>query len=129
MTDLTGVADRSGSVNLAERPMTIVEELLHLPDGRRFGEAMAPFQRRDFGALFDPDSPPDRWVSRVRGGSKTDDTGTVAIVDLLLAPDGSTSFAVAVDQDQARLCAMPSSGGTATRPTSTAPWTSNATSS
>jgi len=88
---------------VAERPLTIVEELLRFPDGRPFGTVMADFQRRDFAALFAPDSPPNRWVSRVRGASKTADTAAVAIADLLLAPDGSTSFAIAVDQDQARL--------------------------
>jgi hypothetical protein len=88
---------------IADQPLAIVEELLRLPDGRRFGEVMADFQRRDFRALLGSDGPPNRWVSRVRGASKTTDVGALAIVDLLLAPDGSTSYAVAVDQDQARL--------------------------
>ena len=87
----------------AHDPLALIAELLHLPDGRRFGEAMADFQRRDFEAVFASDARPNTWLSRPRGASKTTDTGAVAIADLILAPDRSRSYACAADADQARL--------------------------
>ncbi len=83
-------------------PLAIIEAL-RLPDGTRFGQGMADFQRRDLERIFSSESPPNVWLSRPRGASKTTDTGALAIADLMLAPDASTSFAVAADQDQARL--------------------------
>ncbi len=87
----------------ASDPPTLIADLLHLPDGQHFGEAMAPFQREDFAAHFGAAAPPNTWISRPRGGSKTTDTAAIAITDLLLAPDRSRLYAVAADQEQAGL--------------------------
>jgi hypothetical protein len=78
-------------------------EELRLPDGRRFGDVMAPFQCETFQHYFDPLSPPNLWVSRPRGGSKTTDVAALAVHELVFAPTGSLMVAVAADQNQARL--------------------------
>ncbi len=82
--------------------LPLIEDL-NLPDGRRFGDAMAPFQREAFEAIFAAGAARNVWIGRPRGGSKTHDCASIAICDLLLAPDHATLIACAADQDQARL--------------------------
>jgi hypothetical protein len=96
-------APAARSTRYARDPQALVSELLHLPDGRPFGSAMAPFQRSDFEAYFTPGAPPNAWVARPRGGSKSTDAAAVAITDLLLAPDRARLYGLAVDVDQAAL--------------------------
>ena len=77
-------------------------EALRLPDGRRFGEAWADFQRRDFTALCSS-AHRHGLLERSRGGSKTTDTAAFALTELLAGPQGGRLYACAVDQDQANL--------------------------
>jgi phage terminase large subunit-like protein len=76
-----------------------------LEDGRRWGDAATEAQRADAAAVLDTDAQERfHFISRSRGFSKTTDLGGVALAALLSqAPAGSKSYAVAADQDQARL--------------------------
>jgi hypothetical protein len=78
-------------------------ESLKLPDGRMFGDAMAPFQREAFAGYFAENASPNVWFSRPRGGSKTTDVAAVALADLMEAPPRSRLVAIAADKDQAGL--------------------------
>jgi hypothetical protein len=79
--------------------MAFREDLV-LPDGSRFGEAMAEFQRRDFQAL---ERHRFAYIERPRGASKTTDLAAEAVVELFLGPPGGRLYAAAVDRDQAAL--------------------------
>ncbi|MEX2275241.1 MAG: terminase large subunit [Actinomycetota bacterium] len=83
-------------------PLELVRDVLILDD-RPFAEKMSEVQARDFTDWFASDAPPNGWISRPRGGSKTTDAAAIAIADLLTAPDHAALIAVASDQDQARL--------------------------
>jgi phage terminase large subunit-like protein len=77
---------------------------LVLEDGRRWGEAAAPFQHEDAAAVLDLSGPRRHFHTRPRGGSKTTDlAGTGAVVLLEQAPPGSRSYAFPADRDQAGL--------------------------
>jgi hypothetical protein len=79
-----------------------LRDLLMMPDGRRFGQAMADFQRADFAAL-DSGRYRHAYLERPRGHSKTTDLAAEALVELLLGPEGGRLYAAAVDQAQAAL--------------------------
>src|SRR2546426_10307417 len=76
-------------------------EQLVLPDGRRFGEAMAAFQRQTFEG-FDSGRP-HGYIERGRGSAKTSDGEAEGTCELLLGPEGGRLYVVAVDRDQAGL--------------------------
>ena len=76
-----------------------------LEDGRRWGDAAAPFQWQDARAVLDPSSlTPYHFQTRARGGSKTSDEAGATIAAMLtqLGP-GSRGYGVAADAEQARL--------------------------
>lgn len=78
---------------------------LVLDDGRRWGEAAAPFQRDDASALLSPARGPRlNFCTRARGGSKTVDAAGIALGALVeqFAP-GDQGYLVAADADQAAL--------------------------
>jgi phage terminase large subunit-like protein len=79
--------------------------MLRLEDGTRWGDAATQVQRDDAAAILDPANPERfHFITRSRGYSKTTDLAGVAIAVLLSdAPPGSRSYALAADQDQARL--------------------------
>ncbi len=77
-------------------------EALSMPDGRRFGDVMAPFQRRAFEAL-DSGQYHNLFEERPRGASKTTDLAAEATCELFLGPPGGRLYAAAVDRDQAAL--------------------------
>jgi hypothetical protein len=76
-----------------------------LEDGRRWGEAAAPFQRADAEAILEPGAgPPFNFLTRSRGGSKTSDLAGIAIAAMLAqAPPGARLYALASDAKQASL--------------------------
>lgn len=78
---------------------------LVLEDGRRWGAVAVGFQWEDVRAVLDPDSPtPYAYLTRARGGSKTDDLGGISTAAMLAqAPAGARLYGVAADRDQARL--------------------------
>ncbi len=79
---------------------------LTLEDGRLWGEVAAPFQWATARHLFTPDTPPNLWATRPRGGSKTTDLAAmcaVLLADVLTAGAGVDVFAAS--RDQARLLA------------------------
>ena len=77
---------------------------LVLEDGRRWGEAAAPFQREDAEAILEPGGVPFHYLTRSRGSSKTSDLAGIAIsVALTQAPPGARMYAVAADRSQAGL--------------------------
>lgn len=89
-------------------PVKLISEQLFLEDDRPFGEAMAPFQRDFFEAVFashEDGRPLHRLIydERRRGESKTADSAAAALADLLVGPPSHRSYAVAGDVDQAEL--------------------------
>ena len=75
-----------------------------LENGKRWGEAAAPFQRRDLDAFYDPDGPRLHFWTRSRGSSKTEDVGAMACASLVTEASAASSAAVvAVNADQAAL--------------------------
>jgi phage terminase large subunit-like protein len=103
--------------------MTVNSEALELlgalvlENGARFGEVAQPFQWEMANWLFDVDSEPSRWESRPRGGSKTTDEAGISMVAMLRTlPQGTRSYAVAVDRDQGRLIADAAAGFVARTP-------------
>ncbi len=79
---------------------------LVLEDGRRWGEAAAPWQSDDARAILEPapDDPHLHFLTRPRGASKTSDLGGIAVTALLTQlPRQARGYAVAADADQARL--------------------------
>jgi phage terminase large subunit-like protein len=79
---------------------------LVLEDGRAWGEAAEPVQLADARAVLDPDplTPPNFFLTRPRGFSKTSDLAGVNVAVLLeQLPAGSRTYAVAADRDQGRL--------------------------
>jgi hypothetical protein len=89
-------------------PVLLIEECLVLPDGRTYGEALEPFQRAFFRAIFDKRAdglPQNRLVydERRRGESKTEDAAAAGLAALLAGPPRHRSYAVAGDEDQAGL--------------------------
>lgn len=56
---------------------------LVIEDGRRWGEAAAPWQWDDARAVFNLDGPRRHFQTRPRGGSKTSDHAGIATVALL----------------------------------------------
>ena len=78
---------------------------LVLEDGRRWGEAAAPFQWEDARAVLTPQSPtPYHYLTRARGSSKTTDLAGISVAALLTQlPPGSRSYALAADRDQGAL--------------------------
>lgn len=76
-----------------------------LEDGRRWGEAAVPVQWADADAVLDPDTTrPYSWISRARGYSKTSDLAALTVAAMLeQLPPGARCYALASDQDQARL--------------------------
>lgn len=86
-------------------PLDLLGSLV-LDDGRRWGELAMPWQVDDARAVLDarPEAARLHFLTRPRGGSKTTDTGGVALVSLLTqAPARSVSYCYARDQDQAQL--------------------------
>jgi phage terminase large subunit-like protein len=74
-----------------------------LEDGRRWGEAAEPFQIEDVRAMLSPD-PPNNFLTRARGSSKTADCALVANALMLAeAPLGSKLVVLAADVDQGRI--------------------------
>jgi hypothetical protein len=77
---------------------------LVLEDGRRLGEAAAPFQVADARAVLDLEGPPYHFHTRSRGSSKTSDVAGESIAVLLVqAPPQSRSYALAADREQGKL--------------------------
>jgi hypothetical protein len=91
---------------------------LVVEDGRRWGEAAAPFQWEDARAVLDPVSAtPYHFLTRARGGSKTSDLGAMAIAAMLAQlPARSRLYGIAADQDQGRLLVDSVSGFAARSP-------------
>ncbi len=84
---------------------------LPLEDGRLWGDVATPWQWAMAEWLLDPKSPPNRWESRPRGGSKTTDVAAVSMVALASTlPAGTRAYVAAVDRDQARLVADAAAG-------------------
>jgi phage terminase large subunit-like protein len=85
-----------------ERTLAIVSGLI-LEDGRTWGEAAHAWQLGAMREFLDPSAPPHHFDTRPRGASKT--TDAAAAIGLLVdqAPEGSRSYAVAADADQAAL--------------------------
>jgi len=89
-------------------PTELIADLFILVGGEPYGAVMQPFQRALFDAIFatKPDGVPLYrllYDERRRGESKTEDIAAAALADLLTGPDLHRSFAVAGDEDQARL--------------------------
>jgi hypothetical protein len=80
--------------------MAFRREAIILEDGRPFGEVIEPWQVEDFIGV---DSHRNSYLERPRGHSKTGDTGTDIVTDLMLGPTGQRNIASAVDRDQAAL--------------------------
>jgi phage terminase large subunit-like protein len=75
---------------------------LVLEDGRRWGDAAAPWQWDDAHAVLNIDGPRRHFLTRPRGGSKTTDLGAIALVALLEQLAAlSEAQAFAADRDQA----------------------------
>lgn len=76
---------------------------LVLEDGRRWGEAAAPFQIADAKAFLDGPARRHNWL-RPRGSAKSTDAGALLLVDIICcAGPRSRSYLLAVDEDQAAL--------------------------
>jgi len=78
---------------------------LVLENGARWGDVAAPWQWTDAEAILDEHSgTPYSFLTRSRGGSKTDDLAGMSLAVMLaqLAP-GSRLYGVAADLDQGRL--------------------------
>ncbi len=89
-------------------PVRLIAEQFHLEGDRPFGEAMEPWQRDFFEAVFavrPGGEPVHRLVyeERRRGEAKTSDSAAAALADLLTGPSRHRSYAIAGDQDQASL--------------------------
>jgi hypothetical protein len=80
--------------------MAFRREAILLENGRPFGEVIEPWQVEDFIGV---DTHRNSYLERPRGHSKTGDTGTDAVTDLLLGPPGQRNIASAVDRDQSAL--------------------------
>jgi len=79
------------------------------------GEAPQPWQWEDAKAILNVRGPPNHFMTRPRGGSKTTDLGGIALTVLLTqAPPGSRCYALAADREQGRLL-LDSIRGFATR--------------
>src|SRR5436190_7331186 len=78
---------------------------LVLENGRRWGEAAAGFQWDDARAVLDQaSSTPYHFLTRSRGGSKTNDLGGMAVAAMLAQlPHGARCYGLAADRDQGRL--------------------------
>lgn len=78
---------------------------LVLDDGRRWGEAAAPFQWADAEAVLDLGaSQPYSFLTRSRGGSKTSDLAAIVVTAMLAqAPPRVRLYGLASDLDQGRL--------------------------
>jgi phage terminase large subunit-like protein len=78
---------------------------LVLEDGRRWGAAAAAFQWEDARAVLDPSTAtPYFFLTRARGGSKTNDLAGMATAAMLTQlPPQSRVYALAADRDQGRL--------------------------
>jgi hypothetical protein len=77
---------------------------LILPDGSLVAEADASFQRRDARVVLDPEAPPNSFILRRRGGSKTEDAAGYALAAAVtLFPPSSRLYCAAADRDQGRL--------------------------
>jgi phage terminase large subunit-like protein len=73
-------------------------------DGTRWGKAAQPWQWDDAEAILDLHGPPNHFMTRPRGGSKTTDLGGIALAVILTqAPPGSRCYALAADREQGRL--------------------------
>jgi hypothetical protein len=80
--------------------MAFRKEAIILEDGRPFGEVIEPWQMEDFIGV---DTHRNSYLERPRGHSKTGDTGTDVVTDLMLGPTGQRNIASAVDRDQSAL--------------------------
>jgi len=81
--------------------MTFRRDVVTLPeDGRPLGEIMAPFQVEDFTGL---DQHRHAFLERPRGHSKTFDAAVEVATELMVGRPGSQAYAIAADEDQARL--------------------------
>lgn len=56
---------------------------LVLEDGRRWGEAAQPWQWEDAASILDLRGPPNHYMTRPRGASKTTDVGGVSLATLI----------------------------------------------
>ncbi len=88
-------------------PVELILELV-LPGGKPYHEYVADFQLEAFKAVLGrhPNGRPNHrlcYLERRRGESKTTDLAAIALTDLLTGPPRHRSFAVAADEDQARL--------------------------
>ena len=107
----------SAAAPTAEHALDLLAALV-LPDGRRWGEAAHPFQWTDARAVLEPSSPtPYHFLTRARGAAKTGDLAAIAVAAMLeQASPGARLYAVAADQDQARLLLDSIRGYTARTP-------------
>lgn len=86
-----------------------------LESGHRWGEAAAPFQRDDARAVLSGEAPHYHFLTRPRGASKSTDLAGIVLAALLTqAAQGSRSYGVAADRDQAKLL-LDAASGFATR--------------
>jgi len=92
----------------SSNPVALIAEQFVLEVDEPYGVVMQPFQQELFEAIFavKPDGLPRYrllYDERRRGESKTEDIAAAALADLMTGPDLHRSFAVAGDEDQARL--------------------------
>lgn len=87
-----------------DRALALLNALV-LGDGRRWGDAATDFQREDAEHVLDDESPtPYSFLTRSRGGSKTDDLSGMNVAAMLAQlPAASRLYGVAADLDQGRL--------------------------
>lgn len=89
-------------------PLAVVYNMLTVEDGRPYGVAAQPWQRRFFEAVAaeKPDGAPEHrllFEERRRGESKSADAAAALLADLITGPRQHKSYAVAGDTDQAAL--------------------------
>jgi hypothetical protein len=84
-------------------PLAFLASLVR-EDGTRWGETAQAWQWDDAAAILDLHKPPNHFMTRPRGGSKTTDVGGISLAVIITqAPRGSRCYALAADRDQGRL--------------------------
>ncbi len=86
------------------RALDLLAGLVVDDDGTSWGERATDWQRADAEAVIDPDLARYAYLTRPRGGSKTEDAAAIALSLLVVeAPPGSRSYVLAADRDQGAL--------------------------
>src|SRR5262245_51741925 len=93
----------SSAAFASQDPRGILASLIR-EDGTHWGKAPQPWQWEDAKAILNLQGPPNHFMTRPRGGSKTTDLGGIALAVMLTqAPPGSKCYALAADREQGRL--------------------------